>query len=63
VEKSSVIEGGEAKVEEGDEDEYLAPYLAREMSSIGTRTPGDTHSQDSLASGTDEMPSPPQITH
>jgi hypothetical protein len=39
--RSRLVEGGEAEVEEDDKDEYRAPYMARQMSSVETRTLGD----------------------
>jgi hypothetical protein len=61
--RSGGVEGGEAKLKEDYEDEYRAPYLARQMPSVGTRTPGDPYPLSCLACGADETPSSPQSTH
>jgi hypothetical protein len=41
----------EDEAEEDDEDEYRAPYLARQMLRVETRTPGGVRTPRFLASG------------
>jgi hypothetical protein len=51
-----------AEDNEDDEDEYCVPYLVRHMSSLETRTPGDTHPLCCWQAGADETSSSPRNT-